>query len=97
MVQPTIITESINSFGDNVFQYKGEDYPFYQYNCSAGRELVQKLRQSMEPTLLCRDNGLHVGFVVALPLFEEMLATNDRVNEMDVPRWANEVFAAYGY
>lgn len=104
MINTATITESHNYFGDSVYEFLGESYNFYQYNCSNGRELIEKIRQYdgvvfISTIIELRDETVVI-FKHALDVLQEMLHINDSVCDMDVD-WADcagtEVASMYGY
>lgn len=84
--QTLTITETINGFGDSVYSFLGKSYNFYQYNCSAGKELIKKLKTIQAPVLLLQHeeyhDGLHVIIRPALKILEDMLETDKQLSNI---------------
>ena len=105
MSKTITITESFNCFGDNIFTFLDEDYNFYQYNCSGGKELIQAIKRQSAPVFIARciemSNETLVSFEPALPILEEMLAINQEVasclHPFDACGAGAELAGQYGY
>jgi hypothetical protein len=105
MSKTLTITEDFNCFGDNVFTFLGEDYNFYQYNCSGGKDLIREIKKQTAPVFIARciemSNETLVSFEPALPILEEMLAINQEVasclHPFDACGAGAEIAGQYGY
>ena len=97
------ITESFNHFGDNVFTFLGEDYNFYQYNCSGGKDLIQAIKKQNAPVFISRYvemiNETYISFEPALPVLESMLADDQEVasHPHSFSACGAELAGQYGY
>lgn len=78
-----------------------EDYPFYQFNCSSGKQLIQDIKEFNSPVLICytdESNGsVIVNFRPALPVLEEMLSIHNSVDNDHIDSRGAEIASMYGY